>query len=80
MKPEEKAKLLVERFKEHVDWNNENGIPEVEANAMHAKQCALIAVDEIIDIWKSQDGPPGSTYSNAGKYYWKQVKQCIENQ
>jgi hypothetical protein len=66
MTPKEKAKELVERFtficKEcNYDWN--------------AKQCALIAVDEIInDDWYI------NTFEDliSRKTYWKEVKQEIE--
>jgi hypothetical protein len=36
-----------------------------------AKKCALIAVDEIINIWEYSD--------TQEKWWWQQVKQEIEN-
>ena len=70
MTPKEKAKELVEQFtfrceECNYDWN--------------AKQCALIAVDEIIS-----NTPYGfysgiiPAYKGTDLDYWKQVKQEIE--
>jgi len=75
MAPEEKAKKLVVKFSKHAH----------ECNNSDAKQCALIAVDEIINnIYKS---------SSLEKYhinndtmnevevisYWQEVKKEIQN-
>jgi hypothetical protein len=71
MTPQEKAKELVEKMyfsRRYKD--NENYIPK-EA-WIHAKQCALIAVDEIIFV--------ASKYNDtqAEVSYWQEVKQEIE--
>jgi hypothetical protein len=55
MAPKEKAKELVDNFIPHSTGNS---------NINEAKQCALIAVDEILDDYED---------------YWQQVKQEIIN-
>ena len=49
MTPEQEAEQLIESFKPHADWSNEYGSSEVQANFKHAKQCALIAIQKVID-------------------------------
>jgi len=62
--PEEKAKMLVNKFKYYTRaFNETNGWQDHRFNA---KQCALIAIDEIID----KDG-----YHND---YYRQTKTEIE--
>ena len=73
MTPNEKAKELVDKF-----WD---ATPEQTSfdPVNHAKQCALIAVDEIMRLhhYLPRQEITGSTalYSTD---YWKQVKQEIE--
>ena len=84
--PKEKAKDLMVQFGLHVEihkWNGKNqdhhdeySYDEKLSNA-NAKACALIAVGEIIAIYKKKDGPAGSTYINEGKFFWMQVKEAI---
>ena len=71
MTPKEKAKELVQRFIAHAYHNNN----ELQCKE-HSKQCALIAVDEILDIsyWAFME--------SGGKQeqeYWQEVKQEIIN-
>lgn len=68
MTPKEKAKELYENY-EFVYIQNYTSKHEV-------KQCALIAVDEIIDIayWEYMESMGGKE-----KQYWQQVKIEIEN-
>jgi hypothetical protein len=73
MTPKEKAKELVDKFIEPtMEFDELDGYVEDKDNA---KQCALIAVDEMIKqqqvqfenmVWSCVD-------------YWKNVKQEIEN-
>ena len=72
MTPQEKANELVEKFKEHSQlmigyggFSSRNG---------SAKQCAIIAVDEIIDAidWHDFETP------NEQIDYWQEVKQEIQ--
>jgi hypothetical protein len=62
MTPKEKAKELVDKFIEFTDTSDEYG---------YAKQCALIAVDEIISFLS--DDPYYREYG-----YFHQVKKEIE--
>lgn len=66
MTPKEKAHELVEKFKPFA-----RGDDDSLAEKFNAKQCALIAVDEILDI-NSVD----KDYDLSD--YWQQVKTEIE--
>ena len=65
MTKKEKAKELVSQF-EYYTYNSFT----TDYGDSNAKQCALIAVDEIIKV---------STNSQNSENYWRQVKQEIEN-
>lgn len=65
MTPKEKAEDLIEKF-----WNDAECSID---RSMSARSCAKICVQEIISIEGYNDGPPGSSYYNPGKYFWKQV-------
>ena len=68
MTPKEKAEELVERFRMNVlDWEG------CSINEHKAKQCALIAVDEILKV--------ASFYNDTQVEvtYWTEVKQEIKN-
>ena len=62
MTPKEKSIELVNKFLRYVPAEEEYEFP-------YAKQCALIAVDEIIEV----------VYWQSVKDYWREVKQEIEN-
>ena len=64
MTPKEKAEELVETFSYYV------GEYDVDK---HAKQCALIAVDEIFGQWKYYGHMPEEGL------FWQEVKAEIEN-
>ena len=70
MTPKEKAKELFNKYATYVVmWTG-----GIEVENQNCKQCALIAVDEIIDAIKHED--------NRMYYeikYWEEVKQEIEN-
>jgi hypothetical protein len=73
MTPKEKAEQLVEKFKPLCD-----GYFGGKINKAFAKQCALIAVEEIlshITITTNQSG----LIRDFQKEYWQQVKTEIEN-
>jgi hypothetical protein len=84
MTPKEKAIELVDKM--YATQGPENGITEDEA-----KQCALIAVDEIIKYrprypnnvdWTDCDASYKNYYDaqrEQAKNYWQEVKQEIEN-
>ena len=65
MTPKEKAKELIDKYS-FVEIANYTSMFEV-------KQCALIAVNEIIDIFENIDDIQGWYYS-----YWESVKIEIE--
>ena len=77
MTPKEKAKELVDRFREFADGTDiktDRYSPNIEKQ--NAKQCALMAVDEILNAidWDYYEG------SNQNEHnYWQEVKQEIEN-
>ena len=74
MTPKEKAKELLERMTVH-HWTD-------VCDSEGAKQCALIAVDEIINSSPSLPilGDSGSYVEDIelSKIYWEEVKQEIE--
>lgn len=66
----EKAKELVDKFYPRATSYASDRKNQIE----NAKQCALIAVDEIIDSLQIKN------YSQADQYeYWNEVKYYIEN-
>lgn len=64
MTPKEKAKELVEKFLAKL----KTATPKLNRPNYQSKQCALIAVDEIL---KAVEG-------KYDEYYWQEVKQEIE--
>ena len=71
MTPKEKAKQLVEKYATYVVmWSG-----GIEVEKQNCKQCALIAVDEVV----AQIEPSVSMdVISARIEYWQQVKQEIE--
>jgi hypothetical protein len=68
MTPKEKAEELIRKY---YTWGiNKEG---QSLSWLEAKQCALIAVDEIIDCTKN-----GLGITKFSKEYWQEVKQEIE--
>jgi len=72
MTPKEKAEQLVNAMGISVSYgiNYTSGDNIPMYRNQYAKQCALIAVDEIINIWEYSD--------TQEKWWWQQVKQEIE--
>jgi hypothetical protein len=66
MTPKEKAKELVDKM-----WNIDERYGSIGFH--EAKQCALIAVDEIINVTVGLNGWID------GFQYWEEVKKEIEN-
>ena len=77
MTPKEKAEKLFNKFIIIDDLSDSTG-NSLYFNA-HAKQCALIAVDEILNSlgYKSLSDSPYTTLE--ARQYYVQVKQEIEN-
>ena len=70
--PKGEADALYKKFSEHaMYWDCGNDSPISED---HAKQCALICVDKIMDSWPLDFGVNYTTM----KKYWQEVKQEIE--
>ena len=69
MNPKEKAKELVDKFY-NVDVISDN---MMSSCSIDAKQCALISVNEIIelDVW--------NCFNKEMLEYWQEVKNKIEN-
>lgn len=70
MTPKEKAKELVDKFIPHSSGNSNNN---------EAKECALIAVDEIIESYEfdvAYDVENKRAMDNLN--YWDEVKQELE--
>jgi hypothetical protein len=82
MTPKEKAKELVDKYlRTYPIYNN----PTVVISYTHneAKQCALIAVDELIKEAYFTDAYIKSVFFTDGYYdkqeYWQEIKKEIEN-
>lgn len=71
--PQEKAILLVGRFKTEQPLYEDDTPEENEKHAMYfAKRCAIIAVDELIKIAVDYAETPIEE-----KRFWKKVKKAI---
>lgn len=72
MTSQEKAQELVDKYRTYIrvadKYENNNSEDEIYLS----KQCALIAVDEII----KSINPFGMFL---GKDYWEEVRDCLEN-
>ena len=79
MTPKEKAQEIVEQMSDFIprcDHNEKN--LNIETIIRCAKQCALIAVDEIL---KYQDSLVGMLDTNDGRdiMFWEEIKKEINN-
>jgi len=72
MTPKEKAEELFDKFR--VKVHDRDGTSAM--NGFEAKQCALIAVDEIL---KAVDNPDEKYLMKYIVKHWSQVKKEIEN-
>jgi len=84
MKPEEKAKQLVEKFKNHVNPYVGSGMlsntHDDETILWQSKECALIIVDEI-ELYRSQlekEYDEDFYHAYGIEDYWQEVKKEIE--
>lgn len=71
MTPQEKAKELFQKFKKPVDL-----LHKYPMCFDTAKQCAIIAVDEVIS--SNPHSNPLNTNVESTMFFWQQVKQEIE--
>jgi ferritin-like protein len=73
MTPKEKAEDLFSKLIDEIPPNQEKDINKfMEVDREAAKQCALIAVDEIINVLN------GESFSRNAIVFWTSVKQEIE--
>ena len=73
MTPKEKANELFHKFKREINWI------EIDYNVdlyRDAKQCALIAVEELIRETKLHDK---TIFEHGRTAFWNEVKKEIEN-
>jgi len=70
--PKEKAEELIEQFENysHTDFNYSRGGYQFDSQLQNAKQCALIAVDEIIKFGNEQG-------IREPMMYWHKVKEEV---
>jgi hypothetical protein len=81
MTPKEKAQELVDRFREFADGTDaetDRYSPNIEKQ--NAKQCALIAIDEILNNAVKYNAYDGVINNElwADDEYWQEVKKEIE--
>jgi hypothetical protein len=70
MTPKDKAIELIEKFEDFVDYQEDDCFTQREKILINAKNCGLIAVDEILNL---------DIDTNVLDYwYWQEVKQEIE--
>ena len=76
MTPKEKADELVNKFMEysHTDFIPYRGGYQMDSQIENAKQCALIAVDEILNTIEYSSQADELSKVN----YWQEIKQEIE--
>ena len=85
MTPKEKAEELVDKFYQTTPneyfVNEPIGIKGRYKSWEQAKQCALIAVNEIIEFMEVDDFDSDTCYwaNHSKMQYWIEVKQEIEN-
>jgi hypothetical protein len=70
MTPKEKAIELVNMFRKYVNDGRDRGYYSSQMTFSNQKQCALIAVDEIINVLSKDTNPLVN--------YWFDVKREIE--
>lgn len=82
MTPKEKAEELVNKYEPFVyGFIGSSMLTNTEDQSvikMNAKQCALIAVNEILNQLSLLELSPLGTYTNPKIEYWLEVKQEIE--
>lgn len=74
MTPKEKAKDLFVRFSDYCSWDT---FEEEQDYINNIKQCALIAVDEILKL-ESNNGYYFDGTNVTSISYWQEVKQEID--
>ena len=75
MKPKEKAEELLDKYRTYIRKADVYDYLFFEDENFLSKQCALIAVDEVIDALPDTTSP----YNLKQIDYWQQVKNEINN-
>jgi hypothetical protein len=65
----EKAIELISKFKPYADYQEDDCFNQIEKMLINSKKCALIAVEEILDI--------AEFYNDVEFIWWEEVKQEI---
>jgi hypothetical protein len=83
MTPKEKAKSLVDKMYFVISNNGQfTGVHSIPNKFIEAKQCALIAVDEMLNnagfIWGGRDTETGLGVRDSYRKYLQEVKKEIE--
>jgi hypothetical protein len=86
---EQKAKELVDKYLPYAEIEfDDDGFPMVTSQIKNAKQCAIIAVDEIMDENSANNvahdcawvmNPETNKYDITNEQFWQQVKQSIQS-
>jgi hypothetical protein len=76
MKPQEKAISLVDSYRLILIKSDTDAGEEILCTLM-AKECALVAVDEIIDFMEIKSEQANYSYSTL-IYYWKNVRRELD--
>jgi hypothetical protein len=76
-----KAEDLIEQFENysHTDFNYSRGGYQFDSQLQNAKQCALIAVNEILNNFGSPDDGKLFYASSKTIAFYQEVKQELEN-
>ena len=75
MKPKEKAKEIFDKMYGKTPVRDEESLIELDRDRDTAIQCALVAVDEMLQL----SSLVGSDLSDTFYIYWEEVKQEIQN-
>lgn len=79
MTADKKAEELIDKFYFSLPNNGSfDGINSIPSRWQEAKQCALIAVDQLIEVWNSHQIRSLEDWI-AVSQYWANVKKEIEN-
>lgn len=75
MTPKEKAKEIFDKMYGKTPVRDEESLIELDRDRDTAIQCALVAVDEMLQL----SSLVGSDLSDTFYIYWEEVKQEIQN-
>lgn len=73
--PKDKAIKLYSKFFNNAESRNKIGLYDEDLHKYNTKRCALIAIDEILEVLESIDTPTAVALC----YWYHEVKQEIAN-